>query len=379
MAEARNAAGAGADGLIAKGSESGGRIGDTSAFVLLQQLLADTSLDLPVWSAGGIGLHTAAAVIAGGAAGVVLDAQLALAAEAELSNDAAAAVGSMDGSETTVIDGHRVYTRPDLPVATEDQTIVPVATRLGGQNLRTQLLPVGQDGAFAHPLADQYVTAGGIVAAVRKSIAEPPDRSRRHPATGRRLAPGRRPGLDLPGGPGSDDPGQRPGHVRVGSGGGRVGCRSWPCRSCRPRGSGAAGERHRRLLGAMTWGVGILGFVPAELRATQLAVVHDVRPPCALIAGGRPSQAAPLEAAGIDTFLHVPSPGLLDRFLREGARKFVFEGRECGGHVGPRSSFALWEAQIGGCWRSGPGPTSRTSPICTSCLRAVSTTSGRPP
>ncbi|MCB0970630.1 MAG: acyltransferase domain-containing protein, partial [Acidimicrobiales bacterium] len=100
------------------------------------------------------------------------------------------------------------------------------------------------------------------------------------------------------------------------------------------------------LLGDRPWGVGILGFVPAELRAEQLEVVHEVAPPAALIAGGRPSQAAPLEAAGIATYLHVPSPGLLDRFLKDGARSFVFEGRECGGHVGPRSSFALWDAQI---------------------------------
>ncbi len=30
-------------------------------------------------------------------------------------------------------------------------------------------------------------------------------------------------------------------------------------------------------------------------------------------------------------------------FLKEGARKFIFEGGECGGHTGPRSSFVLWE------------------------------------
>lgn len=28
-----------------------------------------------------------------------------------------------------------------------------------------------------------------------------------------------------------------------------------------------------------------------------------------------------------------------------GARRFIFEGAECGGHVGPRNSFPLWEAQ----------------------------------
>ena len=81
-----------------------------------------------------------------------------------------------------------------------------------------------------------------------------------------------------------------------------------------------------------------------NLRDEQLALLRQVRPTVALIAGGRPSHARPLEDAGIATYLHVPSPGLLDLFLKDGARRFVFEGRECGGHVGPRSSFVLWES-----------------------------------
>src|SRR5262249_54244755 len=68
--------------------------------------------------------------------------------------------------------------------------------------------------------------------------------------------------------------------------------------------------------------------------------------PFALIAGGRPDQARELEKEGIPTYLHVPSPGLLKMFLRDGARRFVFEGRECGGHVGPRTSFVLWETMV---------------------------------
>ncbi len=100
-------------------------------------------------------------------------------------------------------------------------------------------------------------------------------------------------------------------------------------------------------LGDRPWGVGVLGFVPKDLRDEQLAVIRDVRPPLALIAGGRPAQSAKLEESGIRTFLHVPAPGLLERFLADGARRFVFEGFECGGHTGPRSSYALWEAQLG--------------------------------
>src|SRR5690606_15425680 len=56
--EARAAATAGVHGLIARGTEAGGRVGDLSSFVLLQQLVADASLELPIWVAGGIGTHT---------------------------------------------------------------------------------------------------------------------------------------------------------------------------------------------------------------------------------------------------------------------------------------------------------------------------------
>ncbi|SCF64714.1 Ketoacyl-synthetase C-terminal extension [Streptomyces sp. DconLS] len=102
----------------------------------------------------------------------------------------------------------------------------------------------------------------------------------------------------------------------------------------------------RAVLDGRPWGVGVLGFAPEEIRNAQLEVVRQLRPTHAIIAGGRPAQAEALERAGIRTFLHVPSPGLLRQFLQAGARRFVFEGSECGGHVGPRASFPLWEAQL---------------------------------
>ncbi len=339
VAEARAAVRAGAYGLIAKGAEAGGRIGATTTFVLLQQLLADPQIRVPIWAAGGIGLHTAAAAVAGGAAGVVLDTQLALVAEADLPAEVAAAIRVMDGSETAVVGGHRLYARPDLAAGQPDT----VATRLGARDLG--VLPIGQDGALAAPLAQRYVTAGGVVTAVRAAVTDQLRTAQRHTA---RLS-------------------SAPMHVAQGTGPliaqgpmTRVSDQAGFAAAVAEAGglpflalalsSGEQAqvllEQTATLLGGRPWGVGILGFVPPEIRETQLAAVHEVRPPYALIAGGRPAQAVPLEAAGIETFLHVPSPGLLDRFLAEGARRFVFEGRECGGHVGPRASFPLWEIQV---------------------------------
>lgn len=120
-----------------------GRVGELTTFVLLQRLLSQPELSVPVFAAGGIGPHTAAAAVAGGATGVVLDTQLALTTEgaAGLPGDVEAAIRAMDGSETTVVCGHRIYARPDLaPPQTE------IAEHLGARGLRTQPLPIGQEG-----------------------------------------------------------------------------------------------------------------------------------------------------------------------------------------------------------------------------------------
>ncbi|WP_442816289.1 SDR family NAD(P)-dependent oxidoreductase [Streptomyces sp. NBC_01233] len=328
LAEATTAVAAGADSLVAKGHEAGGRVGAATTFVLLQQLLGDPSIRVPVRACGGIGPHTAAAAVAGGATGVLLDAQLALTVEGEagLPAEVAAALRAMDGSETRIIDGHRVFARPDLTPPEG-----PAHLLLGARDLRTQLLPVGQDGSCAARLAERHRTTGGVLLAVRAAI-------RGHVEAAARTRP---PAVVQ--GPMTRVSDQAAFAEAVATAGGV------PYLAL----AVMEGPDVRRLLaetaerlGERPWGVGLLGFAPPELRRAQLAAVTGARPPHAIIAGGTPAQAAPLEAAGIRTHLHVPSPGLLERYLAEGARRFVFEGLECGGHVGPRASFPLWEEQI---------------------------------
>ncbi len=76
-------------------------------------------------------------------------------------------------------------------------------------------------------------------------------------------------------------------------------------------------------VGKKPWGVGILGFVPNEIRTEQLEAIRTHKPPFAIIAGGRPDQAKELESLGIPTYLHVPSPGLMKMFLKDGSRRFM--------------------------------------------------------
>ena len=341
---------AGAAGVVVVGNEAGGRVGEATAFVALQAVIrAVDGIDpVPlVWVRGGIGPHTAAAAVAGGATGVVLDVQVALCREVVLPPPLRTALAAMDGSETAVVGGHRVFTRPDLPAASVAPGAAPaeVAPLVGGTDLATRLVPVGQDGALARPLAAAHRTVGGVVQAVARAMATGPEVARRSAplAPGSALAAGL--GVRLPVAQGpmtrvSDSPAFAEAVAAAGA-------LPFLALALLPGDDVRAlvAETAERLAGR-PFGAGILGFVPAELREEQLAALLEAPPPVALIAGGRPSQARPLEEAGCQVFLHVPSPGLLDRFVADGARRFVFEGRECGGHVGPRTSFALWESQL---------------------------------
>uniref|UniRef100_UPI0018906520 type I polyketide synthase n=1 Tax=Micromonospora sp. S-DT3-3-22 TaxID=2755359 RepID=UPI0018906520 len=326
-AEAHAAAAAGAHGLIARGMEGGGRVGELSSFVLLQQLVADDTLDLPVWVAGGIGPRTAGACLVGGAAGVVLDTQLALMPESELPADVQAVIRRMDGSETVLRDGER-------------------GIRRGGPHQGdSELLPVGQDGWLAAAFADRWpdtaTAVRGMRAAMLDAVDGPDAADLLQPHAPLAEALGVR--VPVAQGPMTRVSDEASFAAAVADGGALpfIALALNSADQCRRMLTETAAQ-----LGDRPWGVGVLGFAPEELRAAQLEVIREIRPACAIIAGGRPPQARALEEQGISTFLHVPSPGLLRQFLRSGARKFIFEGAECGGHVGPRASFPLWEAQL---------------------------------
>ncbi len=118
----RQAIRAGFSALIVAGNEAQGAIVLESSLDLLQGALAEGNV--PVWVRGGIGPAAAAACVAAGAAGVVLDGALLLARESPL-----------------------------------DET-------------DRQCLPVGPDAALAEQLARKYVTVGGIVHAVEQAMDE---------------------------------------------------------------------------------------------------------------------------------------------------------------------------------------------------------------
>ncbi len=355
----------GVDGLIAKGQEAGGIVGEETSFILLQRFLRERSL--PIYVHGGIGPHSVAACFTGGAAGVVLDSQLLLTRESDIPSKLRAALERSGGDETFCLGREvgaltRVWKRPGmrgieeleaLELALGEKTKEAaerdwrdfLLARTGWKNPELDIWVLGQDSALAASFGARFGTIAGVIDGLRDAIRE-------HVSLAKELAPLGR-GSAMAVAHHTDYPILQGPMTRVSDtaefanfvaeGGGLPFLALALLRGPQVR---RLMEKTRDLAGSKSWGAGILGFVSPELREEQLAVVRDIKPPYALIAGGRPDQAASLEKIGIKTYLHVPAPPLLKMFMEDGARRFIFEGRECGGHVGPRTSFVLWETMI---------------------------------
>lgn len=354
-ADCKAATEAGFAALIAAGNEAGGWVSKESSFILLQALL--TQDVPPIWVRGGIGPWSASACVAAGASGVVLDGALLLAKESALSAPVRARIERWDGSESTVVGGEvgRLL-RVQADVGSTGLATLRKAAKEGEEAWDAtvprvigwgdgQVRPVGQDAALAVELARTYATVGSIVQAVERAIDQglTDAREARPLSEGAPLAVSHGTRYPIVQGPMTrvSDLASFAGAVAEGG--------ALPFLAL----ALMRGPEIERLLTETAdrlkerpWGVGILGFVPPELRQEQIEQVRRARPAFALIAGGRPDQARELEQDGIATYLHAPSPGLLRQYWNDGARRFVLEGRECGGHVGPRSSLLLWEQAV---------------------------------
>ncbi|WP_051362051.1 type I polyketide synthase [Solimonas soli] len=361
--DARLEGAAGCDAIVARGHESGGWVGEYTSYILLQKLAGKTMLPLVVQ--GGVGVHSAAACRAAGAAGVIYDDQLLLLAESPLPGSLQNELGRLNGSETKLLGelldaSCRVYARPASPVlkaAEEDNrqaegTLLALdawreqtAARIAWSADGSTLLPLGQGIGLAAAFRRRYGNVARFVQAVRRDSLRQIDQAAelRFLDENGALAASHGTRFPLAQGPMtrvSDSPAFA---VEVARGG------ALPFLAL----ALMRGDQVREMLaqtaatiGDKPWGVGMLGFIPQALRDEQCEAIWKCKPPFALIAGGRPDQAAEFEKRGIKTYIHAPAPALLKMYLEQGARRFVFEGRECGGHIGPLASFTLWEEMI---------------------------------
>jgi len=354
-------------GFVANGGEAGGWGSGSGGFVLIQALLA-AGIG-PVYLRGGVGEHGAAACRVAGCAGVVLDDQLVLMPELELPAAWRALLERAEAHDAVLLGehldlrcrvlGHPVFLRvkelaareaaleiADTPMAKRQRawrTAVEAVLRFGPPE--TCVWPVGQAIGLAAAYRARYRTTGRLVQAILKT-------SETSVALGERVRPlaengalatAQRTCFPIVQGPMtrvSDNAAFAAAVARAGA------LPMLALGVMDGASSRALLEATKVELGDRSWGAGILGFMDPEVRKAQLAAVCAVKPPFAVVAGGRADVAEELETAGIATYLHIPSVALLRSVIKRGLRRFVFEGRECGGHVGPLGSAALWEAMV---------------------------------
>lgn len=348
------------DGLLLKGYEAAGFVGESSSFILAQHWRAHS--DLPLYLRGGITPHTAAAAALVGFAGVALDSQVLLLQESPVAADLQQHLRNLSGSETVAAGNGefgcycRILSRPGFARAkafvADAESLAPAQLRerllaeVEWRNPSAGLLPLGQDVAFAAAWQKQYGSVAQLFQAMDAAVRHNPQIALSARAMRSQQAPlAEALGLPLPlvQGPMSRVSDKAEFAAAVAEGG------ALPMLALallKGKPLAALLEKTAELLAGRPWGIGLLGFAPQTLLDEQIAAAKPHQPSYAIIAGGRPDQAVRLEQSGIPSFLHVPSSNLIPMFLKEGARRFIFEGRECGGHVGPLSSFVLWSSMI---------------------------------
>jgi acyl transferase domain-containing protein/NAD(P)H-dependent flavin oxidoreductase YrpB (nitropropane dioxygenase family)/NADP-dependent 3-hydroxy acid dehydrogenase YdfG len=348
LTEAATALDRGATALALKGSEGAGHVGADSSFVLflgLRQRCLAAGVDLFIY--GGAGVHTSAAYFALGARGVILDSQIVLLPECHVPKVLRTRLAALSGNETGLIDGFRHLRWPTMPRLPEDATRADLSPYLGGLDPDANILPLGQDFALAGEYLHLYGRLHSLVHAIKEAAYGHLRQAQATPAV--------RPGSELAERLGLTYPIVQGPMARVSDTPAFLGAVA--ASGALPTlalglSSGAAAqkllEETAAVLGDRPWAVGLLGFAdPAQFQEQATRIIEAAQPPTAVvIAGGRPVQARRFDSAGIAAFLHVPSANLLDIYLDEGIRNFIFEGRESGGHVGPAPSTVLWEKQL---------------------------------
>ena len=350
LEQARWAEQTGFDGVIARGFEAGGRVSFETTFCLLQRL--SEKLRIPFWAHGGIGPDTAASALLAGAAGIVLCEQLWFSAESPLSPTEQKDL--LRSNETLILGDHeRAYrflgTADRKAVASFDQALAAGgdwhSRMVEAISAKPSLVPMGQDILLAERLAERHCNVSGIVKAYRLRSRE----NFKMASQNEILAPAS---------PLADSLGIKYPIIQ----GPVAGITDVPkfCQMVSEAGalpllalSGQDVDESNHLLeqtaksmGDQPWGVAIPYSSSPHLRERYFEQIAAIKPSMAVM-DGRDSDKLPLlENAGVIVYLHVHSLDLLDSLLKSGHHRFIIEGSECGGPLGPRSSFSLWQCAI---------------------------------
>ncbi len=331
----------GADALIIKGNESGGRVGNLPTFIFLQKI--KNSCKLPYWVQGGVGPHTASMAVYAGANGVVYDSQLALMGKYARDPKIKKIIESFNGSETEVVEGYKYLKHGLMGTLQGVETKHELFEKLSATDDDTYL--AGNDIVLASIFKTTYADVKTLVYLTEEAIIGNITLAKQNPTIHKNTEFCKSMGIEYPiiQGPMtrvSDEPEFAYQVAKNGA------LPSVALAVLKPDRIKAILTTITKRIPSKPWAAGLLGFIPPNLLNEQIKVLLEHKPSVVIIAGGRPDQFHFFKKNNIPSFIHCPSYPLLKQFLKEKVNGFIFEGRECGGHIGPLSSCTLWESQI---------------------------------
>jgi acyl transferase domain-containing protein/NAD(P)H-dependent flavin oxidoreductase YrpB (nitropropane dioxygenase family)/acyl carrier protein/NAD(P)-dependent dehydrogenase (short-subunit alcohol dehydrogenase family) len=355
---------AGADALVLKGAEAGGKISEFTSFVLMQWYLENT--DYPVIIHGGAGLYTTAGLFSGGASGIVLDSQLYLTDEAPVSKSFKNIFENLEEFDSDIIEDDkgnrfRFFSKlatkivKDLKIKekTEGKSsslyekIKNTVTFLSKetQNPVQSLFFVGQDSSFARKFVKKSKKLKDVISFLFENTSKllnsiENNNPIRENSKFCKISGCRYPIIQGPMANVSDNSDFA---AAVYENGGLpfFALGSLP----HEKAEEIISEGNQKV---PVFGAGLIGIEALNKNIlSHIEIIKKKKVKFALFAGGSPSQINELEKNNITAWIHTPSLGMLDNAVSGGCKGFIFEGTEAGGHVGKLTSLVLWELGIG--------------------------------
>ncbi len=367
-AESRLALQLGAEFLTASGNEAAGPVNRKSSLTLIQEILP--GLDIPFFIRGSSGPLGAAAAIAAGCAGYILDTQMLLSPESPISTEwknnltsgsvlDASVIGQSMGSRYRFfvrgvnerynrlmkLESAVIKDEPEAEAKRQELDDQIKALMIQGFSDDANLPPVGHGLIFAQKFAQEGLDVCEILDLYEKAAKEALEKPIKNYAFNEDspFAEYHHVKFPIVQGPMAGIT-NKPDAIAPVSKNGALGCialtgiRAEECRNIL--------KATREKSGEYPFGAGLTLFDESEDVETRIEVVLTEKPDFVILAGGTPASVKQLRDGGIPAYIHAPSPVHIQAFLDEGADGLIWEGREAGGHIGSFFSMELWELGV---------------------------------
>lgn len=351
--------------FLVKGIEAGGRVGEKSTFIQIQEFSA---AQLPFVVQGGFGFYNIAPAIMAGAKAVVLDSQLVLFPQCPLCDFAKAYLRSLDENCSWLMnetgqtkfriigkvtnDAFKTLKLMEENAAEETVLFKQLAvflesqTYLAGADLNTAVIPLGQDIGFAAYAAARFGSLDAYFNAVADTIPKQIREARTHWPffEGAPLAQDLRIRYPLTQGPMANMT-EVPAFAKAVAEEGVLPVLALA--SLFPKPAEAAITLTQQALDGNVFAAGIIGLEANKARRdVHLQLIDQHKPPFVLVAAGTIDQARQVQNMGIPAILHTPALTFFKRALSRHIFCMILEGSDCGGHIGNLPSMVLWESVL---------------------------------